>query len=492
VNARDPANDRRLWRVANSIGEVVTGWPRAKDHVLPILFVRFLSDWHEETLAGYRRKYKGDPTRVGRAMRRERFTVSEGNTFGDLCARRTLEDLGEKINSTLRAIERANPHKLDGVFRSADFNSLDLGNTSERNARLRTLLESFADFDFDARRTRVTEWHAALADLLITHFAEEAARRREPYYTPPEIAELMTRLVEPISGDRIYDPTCGAGGLLVRTARAIPDENIALFGHESEHSTWALCRMNLMLQNMDSASITKGDPIRQPTLADDSSLRKFQVVVSGAPFSLREWDADSIKYDRFNRFRRGLPPKGSSDYLLITHVVETLDPTHGRACIVAPLGTLFRGGSEGLIRTRLIEEGLLEGVVRLPSNLFFGTSIPVVLLLFRAARSDKAVFFIDASREFGSEKNRNRLREEDVERIVTTWQSRAGHAGYSRLVPYEEIEANEFNLNVPLYIKASDEGAMDLEAVAADIQRLERELTETQLNLTSALEKLRE
>jgi type I restriction enzyme M protein len=247
-----------------------------------------------------------------------------------------------------------------------------------------------------------------------------------------------------------------------------------------------------MLQGMDSARITKGSALHQPVLADDDTLQKFDVILTDPPFSLAEWDADGIRYDRFNRFRRGIPPKGASDYALITHVVETLDPANGRACIVAPLGALFRGGSEGLIRTRLIEEGLLEGVVRLPSNLFFGTAIPVALLLFRATRSDKAMFFIDASREFGSEKNRNILRAKDIEKIVTTWQSRTEQAAYSRLVPYEEIEANEFNLNIPLYIKASAEGTMDLEAVATDIQRLEQQLTEARMNLSSALSKLRE
>jgi type I restriction enzyme M protein len=491
VSPLDLTSDR-LWRSASSIEEVVTGWPRPKDHVLPILFLRFLSDWREETLAGYRRKYKGDAVRVDRAMRRERFVIPDECTFDHLYARRTLEDLGERINTMLRTIEQANLSKLGGVFSNTDFNSLGLGDTSERNARLRNLLETFTELDIDTTRTPVTEWLKALADLLTSHFAEGAARRREPYYTPPEVSELMTRLVEPAPGDRIYDPSCGSGGLLVHAARAIENENFALFGHESEHSKWSLCRLNLMLHGMDSARITKGSPIRKPILTDDETLQKFDVILTDPPFSPAEWDADDIKYDRFNRFKRGVPPKGSGDYALIAHVIETLDPVHGRACIVAPLGTLFRGGSEGLIRTRLIEEGLLEGVVRLPANLFFGTSIPVALLLFRATRPDKSVFFIDASREFGGEKNRNRLREDDIEKIVITWQSRAEQAEYSRLVPYEEIEANEFNLNVRLYVKAADEGTMDLEAVTAEVRRLEQQLAQARTNLTSALNKLRE
>jgi type I restriction enzyme M protein len=491
VSLQDSVSER-LWRVANSIEEAVTGWPRPKDHVLPILFVRFLSDWHEETLAAYRRKYKVDAIRVGRAMRRERFVIPDDCTFEHLCAELTLEDLGERINTTLRTIEQANLNKLGGVLGNTDFNSLDLGDTSERNARLRNLLETIAEFDVDTRHTPATEWLSTLADLLISRFAEEAARRREPYYTPPEVAELVTRLVKPIPGDRIYDPSCGSGGLLVHAAHAILNENFALYGHESEHSRWALCRMNLMLQGMDSARITKGNPIREPILADDDTLRKYDVILSNPPLSLAEWDADGVRYDRFKRFKRGVPPKGSADYALITHMVETLDPVLGRACIVAPLGTLFRGGSEGLIRTRIIEEGLLEGVVRLPSNLFFGTAMPVALLLFRAARSDKSMFFIDASREFGSEKNRNRLREEDIEKIITTWQSRTEQAEYSRLVPYKEIEANEFNLNVPLYIKAANEGTMDFEALAADIRRLEQQLAEARMKLSSGLRKLRE
>jgi type I restriction enzyme M protein len=471
--------------------ESTADWPRYKDYIVAILLLRFLSNWRDRTLSVYRRKYNGDEIRITRAMSRERFVVPDDCTFKRLYDQRGTRSLGATINSLLLRLVEVNPRKLDGIFKSTDFNSADLGTVETRNARLVNLLEIFAELDTKPADVPATEWMGGLAESLVNQFAEDA-RQRDLNYTPPEIAGLITQLLDPQPGDRIYDPACGTGGFLIRAARAIKSEDFALFGHEPNQSTWELCRINLMLQGMDSARIIKSDPIRNPILAADDTLQKFNVVMADPPFSLANWGTESIEYDRLNRFRRGVPPQSSGDYAFITHAVETMDPVNGRAAVVVPLGTLFRGGSEGLIRGRLIEEGLLEGVVRLPPNLYFGSGISVALLLFRANRSDKSVFFIDASREFAPARSRNRLRDQDLEMIVATWKSRKEQARYSYLATYPEIESQDFNLHVPLYIKVPEEDKADLIELAANMDDLQKQQTTIIDELNSAVARLLE
>jgi type I restriction enzyme M protein len=491
VNQSDGIKNRLL-RAADSMVKATAEWPSSGDHIVAVLFLRLLSDWYKETINAHRRKYRGDEIRVARAMSRERFVVPEGCTFEHLYAQRGVMNLGESINSTFRRLEEANRHKLEGVFGSTDFNSEDLGTSDKRNAGLRSLLETVAELGAETGLAPA-QWIGDLADILLYKFAEDAARRREPFYTQPELSTLIRLLLKPAQGDRIYDPYCGCGALLICAARAIQSKDFALFGNESINSTWALCKLNLIIQGMDDARITMGDPLRKPILADDDTLQKFNVIVADPSPWLADWDSETLERDRLNRFRRGIPPKSSRDYVAITHVVESMDPVDGRACIVVPLGALFRGGNEGLIRRRLIEENLLDGVVQLPPNLLFGTAIPIALLLFKANRSHSSVFFINASQGFSIETSRNRLRDEDVERIVSAWESQTELARYSHLAPYEELEANEFSLHMPLYVKCSEEKEeVDFAALEANIEALEGRLVQVRADLASALRRLRE
>lgn len=480
----------RLRDAVESIDAIASTWPLARQYALPLLFLRLMSEWCERAHAHYERKYKGDLIRIERAMERERFYVPDGCTLAQILSERSPRYLGEKLDDAFRSLERLNENKLLGVFTSITFTAPNAASTPEHNARLIHLLENIAAIEVGTNEVPTTQWISALSELLISHLAEDAARHGVAYYTPREIAELITQLVAPESHERIYDPVCGSGGLLIHVARAIADEDFALYGHEAHHATWALCRMNVMFQKLDSARIIHGDAIRSPFRAKDDTLQTFEVIVSDPPFSL-EWDAESSRYDPLNRFKRGIPSKSSGDYALISHVVEALHPAVGRACLVVPLGTLFRGGSERLIRARLVEEGLVEGVVRLPSNLFFGSSIAAALLLFRANRSEKSVFFIDASRGFRYDRNRNTLRDKDIENIASTWKNRSESQGYSRLVSQEEIKRNDFNLKVSLYIEAPDAGTIDPEEAASNIERLESVLVQTRTDLTAALRKLR-
>lgn len=482
-----------VWRACDTFRGTIDA-TMYKDYILVMLFVKYLSDLHKEKADEYRKRYNGDESRVARAMARERFSLPEECDFDHLYAQRKQPNIGERINKALAKIEDENKAKLEGVFRNIDFNSeANLGETKERNARLAHLLEDFNDPRLDLRPSKVGHRDVIgdVYEFLIGNFASDAGKKGGEFYTPAEVSRLLATIVAPKAGDRICDPCCGSGSLLIRAGRAVGSDDFSLYGQEPNGATWALARMNMFLHDLDNARIERGDTIRSPKLIEDDSLMKFNVVVANPPFSLDKWGADTAAQDPYNRFWRGTPPKSRGDYAFISHMVETMNAQDGRVGVVVPHGVLFRGGSEGLIRQRFIEENLLEGVIGLPANLFYGVGIPAALMFFSRNKKDNKVFFIDASREFAEGKNQNRLREQDIDKIVTTWRKRKNVERYAYLASLDEMRENEFNLNIPLYVDTFvEEAPVDLEAVAAQIRELESALTESRASLKKALQAL--
>jgi len=268
--------------------------------------------------------------------------------------------------------------------------------------------------------------------------------------------------------------------------------NVMPFGQELNAATWALCKMNVFLHGLDRARIERGDTIRSPELIEGARLMTYDVVVANPPFSLDKWGQEGAAGDPYNRFHRGVPPKSRGDWAFISHMIETMDSVSGRVGVVVPHGVLFRGSTEKKIRQTAIEENLLDGVIGLPANLFFGVTIPAALLFFRRGRQlDDGVFFIDASRDFEKGKNQNQLRDEDLERVIAAWTARENIDKYAHLSTREEVEENEFSLNIPLYVDTfEEEEPVDLEAVNAEIAELETQLTEARADLERALTEL--
>jgi type I restriction enzyme M protein len=470
-----------------------------KDYILVLLFLKFVSDMAKERRADYEAKYAGDATRVERAMQRERFVVPAEVTFDALYAARAEANIGERINRALELLEDANKAKLEGVFRNVDFNSeAALGETKDRNAKLKHLLEDFADPRLD-----LAPGHLASRDVLgdayeflVKNFASDSGKKGGEFYTPPEVSRLLARILDPKPGARICDPCCGSASLLIRAGEQVPEgengvRDVALFGQELNGATWALAKMNMYLHGFDQARIERGDTIRSPKLVEDDQLMRFDVVIANPPFSLDKWGADGAESDRWQRFHRGVPPKSKGDYAFISHMIEAMNPVDGRVGIVVPHGVLFRGGAEAVIRRRMIQENLLDGVVGLPANLFYGVGIPAALLFFRRGKADDSVFFIDASREFEKGKNQNRLKAEDMDRIVATWRAREGVERYASRVTVADVAAQDFNLNIPLYVDTFEaEAAVDLGALRTEIGRLEAELASTRVELDEALAEL--
>jgi type I restriction enzyme M protein len=465
-----------------------------KDYILVMLFIKYMSDLWKDKREQYDNRYQGDAQRVERALARERFVVPPEADFDYLYARRREANIGELINIALEKIEDANKTKLENVFRNIDFNSEPhLGQTRERNRRLVSLLDDFANPRLDLRPSRIGNQDVIgnTYEYLISRFASDAGKKGGEFYTPPEVATLLARLLEPQSGDRICDPACGSGSLLIRVARQIGDRNFALFGQESNGSTWALCRMNMFLHEMDNARIEWCNTITNPRLVEGDSLMMFNIVVANPPFSLDKWGADEAVNDRFHRFWRGIPPQSKGDYAFISHMVETALTDEGRVGVIVPHGVLFRGGAEGKIRQQMLEENLLKAVIGLPANLFFGTGIPAAILIFDKGKNTRDVLFIDASRDYMDDKNQNRLRDQDIEKIVQTYQRFETETKYAYRATFDEIKENDFNLNIPRYVDTfEEEEEVDILAVQKEIEQLEVELASTRQEMVGYLKEL--
>jgi len=474
-----------------------------KNYILTMLFLKYLSDLRKDILADYTQRYNGDMVRVERAMKRERFVMPDEGTFDYLYERRDAANIGEIINIALEKIEDANKSKLEGVFRKIDFNSESaLGQTKERNRRLKNLLEDFADPRLDLRPSVIGNRDVIgdVYEYLIGQFAAGAGKKAGEFYTPPEVSILLAKLVQPKPGDRICDPACGSGSLLIRVAKETGSQNYFLGGQESNGSTWALCRMNMFLHDMDSAQIEWCDTISNPRLLDHDELMRFNVVVANPPFSLKKWGAEFAANDPYNRFHRGLPPASKGDYAFISHMVEIALEGEGRVGVIVPHGVLFRGAAEGIIRRKFIEENILEAVIGLPEKLFFGTPIPAAILIFNKARKpwaeaqterDRHILFIDASRDYESGTKQNVLREEDINHIYQTYLDFQPVEKYAALATLADIQAADYNLNIPRYVDTfEEEEEVDILAVQKEIEEIEAELIQVQAEMKKYLEEL--
>jgi type I restriction enzyme M protein len=485
-----------LWRACDTFRGTVDP-AEYKNYILVMLFVKYISDVWRDHRDQLMEKYDGDEERVQRAMRYEKFKLPGGCNFQTLYDQRNAPNLGEVINIALDAIEEANKEKLEGVFRNIDFNSeAALGRTRQRNERLKNLLNDFSDPRLDLRPSCVGDLDIIgnAYEYLIGRFAAGAGKKAGEFYTPPEVSTLLAKLLAPQPGDRICDPACGSGSLLIKCAREIGTSDYALYGQENNGSTWALAKMNMFLHDVASARVDWGDTLRAPTLVNGDHLMRFNVVVANPPFSLDKWGRAVAENDRYNRFFRGIPPRSRGDYAFITHMVEVTytDPhQNGRVGVILPHGVLFRSAAEGRIRQTLVKENLLDAVIGLPPNLFYGTGIPATILIFKRNRSDDNVLFIDASAGFEQDTPQNRLRSRDIDRILKVYRQRESVDRYAYVAGFREIEENDFSLNIPLYVDTFEpEPEIDIAAVQHEIVRLDQELERVGKELKSYLKEL--
>ena len=483
--------NNKVWKACDTFrGTVDAG--QYKDYILTMLFIKYISDVNKEKKEEYEKKYNGDKMRIERALKHERFSLPEKSSFDYLYEKRNESNLGDIINIGLEALEEANRSKLEKVFRNIDYNSeANLGETTDRNRRLQHLLNDFRELDLRPSNLLDNDVIGDAYEYLISNFAAGAGKKAGEFYTASKVSQLLAKLVEPKAGDRICDPTCGSGSLLLKVAKEVGSTNVSLNGQEVNGSTYALARMNMFLHEMDNANIEWGDTLNSPKLVENDALMKFDIVVANPPFSLDKWGAEDASSDRYSRFHRGVPPKSKGDYAFITHMIETLNE-HGKAGVILPHGVLFRGSSEGKIRKQLIDENLLKAVVGLPANLFYGTGIPASILIFDKNKGDNTeVLFIDASNEFENGKNQNRLRDEDVDKIYNTFSEWKTVDKYSHIATLEEIQENDYNLNIPRYVDTFvEEEPVDIVETQKEIVTLKAKLNEVESQMEVYLKEM--
>ena len=494
-----------LWQAADTFrGKVDSS--TYKDYILTMLFIKYLSDAYKEHLEEYTKRYDGDEQRIQRALSRERFVLDEQSTFDYLYSKRNDAEIGEIINKALERLENENTGKLRGVFRNIDFNSeAILGKAKERNAMLRSLLEDFNKLTLKPSVVGSEDVIGDAYQYMIERFASDAGKKGGEFYTPSMASELLARLVKPQENDRIYDPTSGSGSLLIRVANQVPNKKVAIYGQERNGATHSLALMNMYLHGIDDAKIEWGDTLANPLHLEDGKLMKFQAIVANPPFSLDKWamgfageGTNDSKFkmeaslDPHRRFEWGVPPSSKGDYAFVQHMLYSL-AENGRMATILPHGVLFRGASEGKIRQQIIEMNLLDAVIGLPEGLFYGTGIPACILVFKKNRTRKDVLFIDASGEGNYEKgkNQNQLREQDIAKIVDTYEKRETIDKYSYVATVDEIKENDYNLNIPRYVDTfEEEEPVDMDAVKENIANIKLELQEVEAEMEKYLKEL--
>ena len=425
-----------------------------KDYVLTLLFMKYVSD-----------KYKGDPYGM--------IVVPQGASFDDMVALKGDKEIGDKVNKIISGLAEEND--LKGVIDVADFNDEEkLGKGKEMVDRLTKLIGTFEGLDMSSNRADGDDLLGDAYEYLMRHFATESGKSKGQFYTPSEVSRILAKVIG-ITGDTpqdasVYDPTCGSGSLLLKASDEAP-RGLSIFGQEMDNATSALARMNMILHDNATAKIVQGNTLSSPEWKDNNGqLKTFDFAVANPPFSNKNWTSGlNPNEDEFGRFVWGIPPEKNGDYTFLLHIIKSLKST-GKGAVILPHGVLFRGNAEARIRKNLIKQGYIKGIIGLPANLFYGTGIPACIIVIdkEDAQARKGIFMVDASKGFMKEGNKNRLRSQDIHKIVDVFTNYLELPRYSRMVPLTEIATNDYNLNIPRYIDSSE--PEDLHDLSAHLQ----------------------
>jgi type I restriction enzyme M protein len=510
--------ENTLMKGADSLRDTIDA-ANYKDYVLPLMFVKYLSDTYAEAVENLEKEYQG--VKLERQKQYLPFTVASDCNFQTLYKQRHLDNIGQLINMAMRQIEADNNQQLAGVLNTVDYNSENaLGTREHKNAILRELLEDFISLDLRPSQIEVKEGQVP-ADVIgdayeymIGQFASMAGKKAGSFYTPAAVSEVMARIVDVKPGDRVYDPTCGSGSLLIKAAKKQVDA-VSIYGQEVNGSSVAMAKMNMYIHEIRDAKIAWGDTLANPAFKDDDgNLMLFDAIVANMPFSKDKWAVGfnpggeasgkgkkefkmEARLDKHHRFDWGVPPASKGDWAFLLHMIHSL-AVYGRIAAVAPHGVLFRGASEGIIRKRVIEENLLDAVIGLPENLFYGTSIPACILVFKKNRKSTDVLFIDASKKDGDGNlryikatNQNELGEKHIQDIVAAYQNRQDIERFAHVAPLKEIKKNEYNLNIPRYVDTfEEEPLVNIEQVNANIAELKAKIAEAEQQMSQYLNDL--
>ena len=428
-----------------------------KDYILTLLFVKYVTD-----------KFKG--------VKYADITVPEGGSFDDIVALKNTANIGEEMDKVIAKLAEAGSNQLHGVIDNAHFNDESkLGKGQEMVDKLTGLIGIFQrpEFDFKNNKANGDDILGDAYEYLMRNFATESGKSKGQFYTPAEVSRILAKVIgidkvtDPDTS--VYDPACGSGSLLIRAADEAPID-VAIYGQEKEITTAGLAKMNLVLHNKATGEIYAGNTFADPKYRDEHDndvLRRFDFIVANPPFSLKNWTDGLKELGRFDGYG-DRPPEKNGDFAWMLHILKSLHRT-GKAAVILPHGVLFRGNAEATIRKTIIDKGYIKGIIGLPANLFYGTGIPACIIVIDKEDADEreGIFMIDASHGFVKDGNKNRLREQDIYKIVTTFNEQiTTDPKYARFVPNDEIKIkNDYNLNIPRYIDSSTpEDLQDIDA----------------------------
>lgn len=491
--------EKKLWDCANVLrGELSS--TEYKDYIFGLLFLKRMNDQfdleREKLIEEYKNKGIDDETieaLISDPSLYETFYVPEQarwNKFKDLNS-----DIGSELDKAFKSIENEPKNsELIGVLTTANYND------KERvpDSKLNQLLQIFDSMNLSNEGLENPDILGDAYMYLIKMFADDGGKRGGEFYTPEEVKEVMIRILKPKETDSIYDPTVGSGGFLISSINYVKEQggnhkNLQLYGQEINLSTWAIAKINMLLHDIKGATIWKGDTIREPKNREGDMLMTFDKVLANPPFSLKNWGREVAKENNYNRFNYGVPPKSYGDFAFVEHMVSSLN-SNGKMATVVPHGILFRGGAERKIRKNMLEDDLFEAVIGLPANLFYGTGIPAAIIILnknKPVEKKNKVLFIDASKGFKKDGNKNKLTEENIEKIVETYNNFKDVDKYARLIDLEEIKYNDYNLNIPRYVDTTEpEPEVDINDVINRISERKEKLSKSREQINEYLEEL--
>ncbi|MBD1906447.1 SAM-dependent DNA methyltransferase [Trichocoleus sp. FACHB-832] len=462
-----------LWGAATLLRGLVDAGDY-KQFVFPLLFYKRLSDVWDEDFAQALEE-TGDAT-YAIAMANDRFIIPDGAHWKDV--RVVAKDVGKAIQNAMRAIEAANPGRLDGIFGDAPWTN------KERlpDYTLKNLLEHFSGVVLSLANVPEDELGNAY-EYLIKKFADDSGHTAQEFYTNRTVVHLMVQMLDPQPGETIYDPTCGTGGMLisalVEVKRRGEHRTLKLYGQERNHMTASIARMNLVLHGVEDYQIARGDTLERPAFTERDQLRTFSVVLANPPYSIKQWSREAFQSDAWGRNFLGTPPQGRADYTFFQHILKSLDPKTGRCAILFPHGVLFRK-EEAEMRKKLVEADLVECVLGLGANLFYNSSMEACVVVCRtnkpAERRGK-VLFIDAANEVARMQAQSFLKPEHQQRVLSTYQTYSNEPGFAKVISLEEIAAQNYSLSIRLYVQRKAKQSSSQNSITQTSVWAEREET---------------